>query len=74
MPYPLETPADLPSDVNPRTAFRRQSPTGLLSSVLASVSAVGLRHRIVAPPTVSPPLACLPMPAYSPVGTTRELC
>jgi hypothetical protein len=57
MPYPLETStgraatvgllgrgitADLPSDVNPPPATRRQSPTGLPSSMLASVSAVRL--------------------------------
>jgi hypothetical protein len=60
------TPVGLPSDVNPPPTSCRQSPTGLLSSMLASVSAISLLR--FPPPTliprlplvVSPPLACSP--------------
>jgi hypothetical protein len=92
MSYPLKTsigthcrrartrdPTDLPADVNPPPASHRQSPTGLPSSVLASVSAIGLFHQLTVPPTVGPPLACPQILACSPlnpkpVGTTHEPC
>jgi hypothetical protein len=72
MPYPLETstwarrhfrsawtrdPTGLPSDVNRPPASRRQSHTGLPSSVLASISVVRLPHRLAASPNVSLPPA-----------------